>query len=341
MVLAWPARKNRAHNPFQALLSDALDRAGWSVREFTVPTALGRGADLWHWHWPDGHFSGSSAVRARINSAILRCLLLNARVRRIPVVWTAHNVRNHDGANADIEARFMRHFVRSIAGVHFLSEASRAEACAFYPDLSNVKAIVLPHGDYRATVAPQDRAAARSRLGVTAAGTVLAFVGKIRRYKGVSVLLDAFTALDADDAGLIVAGALGDDSGPMLEAASARDERVRLVLKHLDDSEIEQVISAADVVVLPYEAVTNSGSAILALSLDRPILVPDTPLFRELRAMVGADWVMCFTPPLTEGTLRDASRWSERVIGLSPRLDDLDWDGIAGRLAAWYGTLRD
>jgi beta-1,4-mannosyltransferase len=39
---------------------------------------------------------------------------------------------------------------------------------------------------------------------------------------------------------------------------------------------------AADLIALPYKEILNSGSAILALSFDRPILVPAAGALAEL-----------------------------------------------------------
>jgi beta-1,4-mannosyltransferase len=71
----------------------------------------------------------------------------------------------------------------------------------------------------------------------------------------------------------------------------ARRPRVRLTLRHADDDELVEAVGEAQVVVLPYRQMHNSGALLLALSLDRRVLVPSGPVTDELAARVGEHWV--------------------------------------------------
>ncbi len=68
-------------------------------------------------------------------------------------------------------------------------------------------------------------------------------------------------------------------------------------------------LSAANAVILPYREVLNSGSALLALSCSRPVMVPDRGAMSELRADFSSDWVNIFQGPLDVPVLQDALRW--------------------------------
>ncbi|PFG33183.1 glycosyltransferase [Sanguibacter antarcticus] len=341
VVESWPARQNRAKNPFQALLTEGLERQGWVVREFNLKRSPFRRADVWHWHWPDAQFSRKGTVRARVRSLMLRTLLLLARARGTRVVWTVHNFANHEGNNAEVEARFFAHLQKVVSGVHFMSEASRTEAYERLPYLAQRPYVVLPHGHYRDVVTPSPRAAARERLDLRGAGVLFAFVGQIRRYKGVGQLLDAFAGVQSRSAHLLVAGSVKDDSAPYLQESADTDDRVQLVLRYLEDEEMSTMVSAADVVVLPYEKVTNSGSALLALSLDRPVLVPRTETFVELQAMVGSRWVVIYDAPLTPEVLEETAAWAREQPEEHADLSALDWSTLGRSMTRWYAQLVD
>jgi hypothetical protein len=82
--------------------------------------------------------------------------------------------------------------------------------------------------------------------------------------------------------------------------------------------------------VLPYKEILNSGSAILALSFDRPILVPALGTLTELRNRVGVDWVRIYEGELTPEKIRDAIDWTKtRKSNVRAPLDDFSWDRIA------------
>ena len=111
------------------------------------------------------------------------------------------------------------------------------------------------------------------------------FFGKVRSYKGVDTLLEAFAALPPDlDAHLTVAGECGDISlaAELTELASRSSDRVTLRLQWFPEEEASRLLQSADVMILPYREITTSGSAMLALGHGLPLVVPDLPGLAEL-----------------------------------------------------------
>ena len=132
---------------------------------------------------------------------------------------------------------------------------------------------VLPHGSYvRQYDVDADAAAARAALDLPPRGTVFAFVGAIRGYKGVAELVEAFTMSGqwGRDARLHRGKPLPARIGRELEERAATDPRVVLRLERIPEEDLSRVLRAADVVVLPFRDILTSGSAILALSHGRP-----------------------------------------------------------------------
>jgi hypothetical protein len=101
-------------------------------------------------------------------------------------------------------------------------------------------------------------------------------------------------------------------------------------------------VTEAELVVLPYRDVHNSGAALLALSLDRPVLVPDNEVTAELAAEVGPGWVHRYDGELTAETLRRAlSAVREERRAPRPDLSGREWDGAAAAHVAVYRQARD
>jgi beta-1,4-mannosyltransferase len=198
---------------------------------------------------------------------------------------------------------------------------------------------VIPHGHYRTSYpAPLDPAEARHALGLDPEATVVALVGYVRAYKNVPRLIQAFRAMP--DRGLVLVIA-GESKSPELSAqireAAAGDPRIRLDLRFLDEEQVHRYLSAADLVALPYREVLNSGSAILALSLDRPVLAPDAASIVELQETVRPDWVRTYSGELTAEHLGSALEWVRQTSRPSPApLASLDWDRIAAATLAAY-----
>lgn len=173
---------------------------------------------------------------------------------------------------------------------------------------------------------------------------MFAFLGAIRPYKNVPALLSAFR--DAPEAGwrLVVAGKpLSADVRVDVSRRADGDDRIRLDLDFVPRERVQLYTRAADLLVFPYRDILNSGSALLALSFDRPILVPDRGALAELRQTVGDEWVRTYDGALDGRTLHDAMAWATATPRDPTRLlrtHHLDWDEIARQTVDAYDTVR-
>ena len=145
---------------------------------------------------------------------------------------------------------------------------------------------------------------------------------------------------------LLVAGrpnltALGRD----IEIDAAGDDRINLCLRELTAEEVAVYVAAADLIVLPYLEVLNSGAALLALSFERPILVPARGALPELQQEFGDAWVRTYEGDLDVGALQDAMEWAGSASGRkAPDLETRDWKNVGTQtMDAYLGviSLRD
>jgi beta-1,4-mannosyltransferase len=111
-------------------------------------------------------------------------------------------------------------------------------------------------------------------------------------------------------------------------------------LEYVPDADLAREVEQSQLVVLPFDRITNSGSLMLALSLDRPVLVPTTPLTEELAAEIGSDWVLTYEPPLGADGLARALEATEHRTG-RPDLVRRDWPAIGAQHAAAFTEARE
>src|SRR3546814_5148979 len=98
---------------------------------------------------------------------------------------------------------------------------------------------------------------------------------------------------------------------------------------------------SADLVVIPFRKATNSGSVALALSFARPVAVPDIPVFREVRDIVGSDWLYLFPGELDAAGLERIIAWARTTPrAAEPDLGELDWERIAERTMDFFHAVR-
>lgn len=351
-ILAWPAFSNKASNPYQYNLYTGMAESA-DVDEMTFQRQqfreiLRQKYDVFHVHWLD------KALWSRSNAAAVRHMLGMAYlVRRLAakgthIVWTVHDPAPHTiSVNRFMHTRFgglvwnfyLRAMIRSISGLFFLSREHIADVVTRYPRFGDLPRTIVPHPHYIGSYPDHaSRAEARGRLGIDADAPTISFVGKLRPYKNVEALIEAFRAWSAPDARLVVAG---EPDSPDYEAALRRmvdgDRRIRLDARFVPDDELQYFTNAADVIVLPFKKATNSGSVALSLSFARPTAVPDIPVFREVRDIVGAEWLYLFEGELTADTLGKIVAWAKQTPRAErPPLDRLSWESIVKRTLDFY-----
>lgn len=132
-------------------------------------------------------------------------------------------------------------------------------------------------------------ARARQRLGIREEERTILFFGAIKPYKGLEYLVAAFQKIAAvhGDYRLIIAGERkkgGEDYLSAIQQTIARDSSRQQVIQQIDfipDDETELYFKAADVAVLPYTEIFQSGVLFLAYSFGLPVIATDVGSFKE------------------------------------------------------------
>lgn len=344
-ILAWPAYSHAAHNPYQKLLYDALaDLPGCEVREFSASAPFrGPGYDILHLHWPDAFLAADVGVKFWLRLLYLRMMALAVRLRGAKLIWTVHNLRRASQRNAVwLQRWFWPWFLRRVDGVIYMTEASAAGARDSEAGLATKPATIQRHGHYK-PVLPSGPAEAPPAL--ESAPPEAIFFGSVTVYKNVHLLLERFLELPKGTARLHICGKFSAREPDLLleqglDALSpAEADEVRVSNRFLSDADLADAVRAADLAVFPYSDVLNSGAAIFALSVGRPILASDTALFRELQGLVGAQWVHLIDKDgLDSAQLAAALKTARalRATGATPDLSAFDWHHIAAGTLAFY-----
>ncbi len=290
------------------------------VLYFSWRRALRGDYDVLHLHWPELLIRARTRRKRLSKRQAMRAVLLLASARRIPIVRTVHNLHPHEiGSRAE---------QRLLAAVDertdvFIMLNPTTELAA-----GRTRETIL-HGHYRDRFAEHAHAARE-------AGLVLYF-GIIRPYKNVERLIDVYTERERPGTRLRIVGSPTAELGSRIAAAADRHGHVSARLAFVEDAELVREITASSLVVLPYAEMHNSGAALVALSLDRPILVPRSPSNTALQEEVGGEWVMQYDGDLTDAILSGAIEASARIAPTSrPSLDGRDWQEIGRRHRETY-----
>lgn len=323
---------------------ETLNRSGSIVlRPYTFWYSISKWPDIWHFNWPEMSYQARSAI-----VCLLKCLKLLsqvdvARLRGAKIAWTVHNMVPHSTRYPRIEAWFWRSFRRRVDLFVHLSTAGGSWFRDLYPSTRAKQHVHLRHPAYLVPDSSQEsRDSARKRLEINANATMFLLFGMLRPYKGIPAVLDAFRDFDDSKSRLVIAGFPSSDQvRDEIVGATGDDPRVSVRFGFLENQELYEFIRAADLVLIPYERFLNSGSLLLALSLARPVLVPFTPVTREIATEVGPEWVSTYDTTLTADVLAQGAQWvkSRAPSSEKPGLSKYQWESFAEDLISAYQRL--
>ena len=185
------------------------------------------------------------------------------------VVAILDNVVPHEPRFFDTP--FTKYFLKGCDGFVTMCDAVSSDLLRLSP---HARHIVRNHPLYSHFGEKLPRLAAEEKLGLKHGRKNILFFGLIRHYKGLDILLEAFSGL-GEDYQLIIAGEPYGSFEPyqkIIDRIPGR-ERIHLFPNYIKDSEVKDYFSAADLTVLPYRSATQSGISSVSYHFEVPMIV--------------------------------------------------------------------
>ncbi|MBR5407636.1 MAG: glycosyltransferase [Lachnospiraceae bacterium] len=209
-------------------------------------------------------------------------ILKGAKDYGTKIIWVFHNKLPHICRDDDEDLKRIK-FLSEIADVIILhSHNSEAVLMGYFENAFEGirrKLRYLPHpnyiNDYRAYKYPLNNEIPQCEDDKL----TFAFIGRIRPYKNVDILIKAFNSIgDNTDSRLLLAGGIhpNDYRKKIENLLNDRDDIV-LFPYDIGSMEMARFLGMADVIVLPYSlrSSMNSGSMMMAFSYHKTVIIPD------------------------------------------------------------------
>lgn len=292
-------------NPYQSLLIEALSAQGFEASLADYPKArlpllrlalANRDVGIFHLHWIDPWieqmFWTTHPVKRSIKLFLMAMDIALCRLLGVHTYWTIHNLVSHESKDAAWELRIRRRIARLVSGcfVHSRSALGLLEQNYGFPLAA--KTSVVPHASYVGQYPAANPGAVtlmRYELGLGEADFVYLFLGSIRKYKGIEGLIDAFGKIRTSGARLVIVGSVLDPAlKDWLREAASKDERIVLRIGYVPDEALPVYLDLASVVVLPFAQTLTSGSALLAMTFAKPLILPEAARIYDFPGDEGA-----------------------------------------------------
>ncbi len=200
---------------------------------------------------------------------------------------------------------------------------------------------VIPHGAFDYLTHQEEEVPLPDELRDVAGPVILAF-GLIRPYKGTDVLLEAFQRIDGAE--LWVVGMPRMPMEELRELARRAPGTVRFVDRFVTDPEIPAFMRRADVVVLPYRNIEQSGVLYTGLAFGRPLVLSAVGGFPEIAEQGAARLVppgdpIALAVALNELLADPAVRDELAAAATEAAATTYSWERIGEQTMALYRDL--
>lgn len=336
-VWMWP--KSSELNFYNDLLTNSLCGEGMDIRDLKhgkimLKVGQAKSGDIVHIHWMHHAYQNRNPLIFIVKSFIFILTMMYLKLRNIQLVWTIHNLYPHNAKYFRME-RFMRRLIcRFCSKLIVASESIKRKVIAEF-GVPAEKLFVVKHGHYLG-VYKQNGINYREVYDISEDADVYLFLGAIKAYKGVEDLIEAFNAMKTKQSYLIIAGKADQEMQDYLKAVKDLDNII-LELRFIPNEWIADLMSAVDVMVMPYKEITTSGSAILGLSFKKLIVMPNNDFITEY---CKEDMVVRYDPDDSHG-LTNAMKVAlnvkqEKLLDYDEVLKELEWSTIAQKTKNVY-----
>ena len=234
--------------------------------------------DILHMHWTHTLIKSKNIIEIIIKAFRFFIEILFLKIIGVRIIWTVHNISDHDLKNNRVENLMHRLFTKLCNALIVHCEYAKLAVERSYKlaESYRKKICVIPHGNYVESYDNNiDPKAAREIMGFTKNEIVFGFFGNIKAYKGIFDLVYAFKELKEGSIRLLLAGKAGTIYiEKELQKIAKKDKRISLCLGFIPENEIQIYVNCMDVVVLPFKKVLTSGSVLLAMSYGKPVIAP-------------------------------------------------------------------
>jgi D-inositol-3-phosphate glycosyltransferase len=217
-------------------------------------------------------------------------LMLYYRMLGKKIILTVHNVnaRKRDSNDSSLNRLSLRLQYKLCHHIFVHTERMRSELVSDFR-IPKSKVSVIPFGiNNTVPNTALSTEEAKQQTGVSSRDKALLFFGNIAPYKGLEYLISAFSALLSQDPSyrlIIVGRPKGSENyWTQIQQAIARSgirDRIIQRIEYIPDELTELYFKAADVLILPYAHVFQSGVLFLAYSFGLPAIAADVGTLKE------------------------------------------------------------
>lgn len=246
----------------------------WNDKEFFKDT------EYFIFNWYESLYTNSLIKQFYIFiKKYIKLLILKNQKKKI--IWVLHNAIPHDSKHRIFSLILMKYLAKNSYNIIIHSNESKNVLADIvnYNIIKN-KVTYIPHPNY---IGVYEEVNIKRNLEKK---LNLLFIGAIKPYKNVDLLIEVFNELKLNDMTLTLAGKIiNEEYEDYINNLINNNSNIICDFRFIEDNEIQGLIQKSDILVLPYDITSslNSGTIILAFSNKRTVLSPNIGTLKDFK----------------------------------------------------------
>lgn len=229
-----------------------------------------------HIHWVSAYFAldkkWSFNFIFRYTISIIDLVVVHLFTKS-KIVWTVHNLYEHDTKHHYLEIKAKRLLAKVSAKIIVLGPSAKPLVHSLFK-VNESKILITRHGTFNNLFHDKieiSKEKIRNKWNLSEKNTIYLLPGRVKKYKGCVEAISIFKEWKKSNVTLLIAGKIDSELIPLFNKLP---DNIHVIDKYLSNKELHEVYIASDWVLLPYRRILTSGTLLTAMGLGKGVIAP-------------------------------------------------------------------
>ncbi|RXG25992.1 glycosyltransferase [Leeuwenhoekiella marinoflava] len=262
-------------NQYPQMLVSGFQKQGlevYSLNEMLSDLNKFKSVSVVHLNWFESVKSSFAFLKKFVK---LICLILGGK----KIVWTMHNKTPHIKKVFLLQKILLR-ILKEKADVIIIHSTATKELLYKESPRFAEKTVYIPHPNYIGVYG-----SATQQKDFSNEPLQLLFLGAVKPYKNIELLIEAVQTFSKEEVELTIAGKCYTMEYEEFLNQKISKNNIRTNFQFLEDGALKEALEDHELVILPYDlrSSLNSGTVILAFSYARSVICPEIGTVRDVK----------------------------------------------------------
>ncbi len=238
--------------------------------------------DIYHFNWIEGN-NKNNYLSIKFDYFKKYIFIKLLKILNKKIIWTVHNNLPHEIKNKKEVMKFIRFMAKNSDKIHILCTETLENS---YLSKYSKKIVHIPHGDYIGNYEGND-IDIYARYNIPRHKKIMLFVGQIRKYKNIELLIKAFndSKLKDNDFILLISGNCNDENYKEELIKKANNTNIYFDFNFIKDDEMQCYLKSSEIIIAPYnkKSSLNSGTLWMAMSYSKTMILPLIGCIKDIK----------------------------------------------------------